>query len=236
METYNGFIRTPADAILLIQACYNGFLPRVQKRLSPKEGRSIRNGSVFIWEEHETGLRRWTDGRKWSASRVSGRFLIYREMGQKPRDEPEAEPPSDPGRNQEISSSNRDFRSVVGINDGQCSEQPIGMPQLMKLSFSITSPTGHNWHLINYYHQFESSSDNLRQPIHDPSLKHICPQKSLFPQSLVNDRQNFAIFSKGSSPGTKLLQQTNQSCKICGGCYRQQVSSRQIVGDSNDSS
>jgi hypothetical protein len=32
----------------------------------------IRSGSVFVWEEAEddTGLRRWTDGLLWSASRM----------------------------------------------------------------------------------------------------------------------------------------------------------------------
>lgn len=32
----------------------------------------IRSGSVFVWEESDddTGLRRWTDGLLWSASRM----------------------------------------------------------------------------------------------------------------------------------------------------------------------
>src|ERR1700761_5221880 len=80
METYNGLVRTPADAIILFEACRLGLLPRVQRRLSEKERQSIRSGSIFVWDEREAGMRRWTDGKSWSASRVSGSFLTYREM------------------------------------------------------------------------------------------------------------------------------------------------------------
>ncbi|KAJ5965301.1 hypothetical protein N7481_012015 [Penicillium waksmanii] len=219
METYNGYIRTPADAILLIQACYNGFLPRVGKRLSPKEGRSIQNGSVFIWEEHETGLRRWTDGRKWSPSRVSGRFLVYREMKRKELSESMAEPAPGLDVTSEGPCKKRDFRSVVGIADDQSAHRPKS--QFMKLSFSIASPTGQHWHLINYYHQPNESATELREPTADPSLKHICPQRELFPLSLVNDRHNFAIFSKGSNLPSVAPVDQEQACKMCGSCYRQ---------------
>src|SRR5271170_3071326 len=80
METYNGHVRTPTDAIILFEACRLGLLPRVQRRLSEKERQLIRSGSVFVWDEREAGMRRWTDGKSWSASRVSGSFLTYREM------------------------------------------------------------------------------------------------------------------------------------------------------------
>src|ERR1700731_3573777 len=80
METYCGHVRTPADAIKLFEACRLGLLPRVQRRLSEKERQSIKSGSVFVWDEREAGMRRWTDGKSWSASRVSGSFLTYREM------------------------------------------------------------------------------------------------------------------------------------------------------------
>lgn len=219
METYNGYIRTPADAILLIQACYNGELPRVKKRLSPKEGLLIRNGSIFIWEEHETGLRRWTDGRKWSPSRVSGRFLIYREMERQKMGESVTQSISESDTTPESPCKKRDFRSVVGIDDDQCISRPKS--QLMKLSFSISSPTGHHWHLINYYRQSDLSTGDLRVPTTDPSLKHICPQRDLFPLSLVNDRQNFAVFSKVSKLADTASSGTDQSCKMCGSCYRQ---------------
>lgn len=40
----------------------------------------IRPGTVWVWEEEETNMRRWTDGRRWGASRVGGGgFLVYTE-------------------------------------------------------------------------------------------------------------------------------------------------------------
>src|ERR1044071_5038394 len=83
METYYGCVRTPSDAIKLFEACRVGLLPRVQRRLSEKERQAIRSGSVFVWDEREAGMRRWTDGKSWSASRVSGSFLTYRELESK---------------------------------------------------------------------------------------------------------------------------------------------------------
>ena len=150
MESYYGYIRTPADAILLIQACYDGALPRIKKRLSPREGREIRNGSIFIWEEHETGLKRWTDGRKWSPSRVAGRFLIYREMELTATCTSMTQPDPESDIISGIPCQKRDFRSVVGIDDSRSTQGPKS--KLMKLSFSVLSPTGHHWHVINYYH------------------------------------------------------------------------------------
>ena len=80
METYYGQVKTPQDAIVLLEACRLGILPRVQRRLSERERTQITSGSIFVWDEREAGMRRWTDGKSWSASRVSGSFLTYREM------------------------------------------------------------------------------------------------------------------------------------------------------------
>lgn len=40
----------------------------------------IQSGSVFVFDERESGIKRWTDGRVWSPSRILGNFLIYREL------------------------------------------------------------------------------------------------------------------------------------------------------------
>lgn len=90
--TYIGLIKTPADAVILLSACDlptpatpmpQEFIPprRITRRLLDDERAVlIDSGSVFVWDEGEAGMRRWTDGRCWSASRVSGSFLTYREL------------------------------------------------------------------------------------------------------------------------------------------------------------
>jgi hypothetical protein len=168
METYYGYIRTCADAIIIFQACEGGILPRLQRRLSEKERQSIRSGSVFVWDEDEGGMRRWTDGRSWSSSRVNGRFLAYREM------EKEAL--------QAKGSHDEDHSLCFKVNG------------LIKQSFSITVTTGQRLHLISYHSQ--NSTNGLQIPINDPTLQSICPRKSFFPRSLVNDLQNFSVFAR----------------------------------------
>lgn len=81
MESYNGILCTKRDALFLIEAAKQRLVPLVTQRFSSYERQtSIRAGAVFVWREQGSNIRRWTDGRKWSASRVSGVFLSYREM------------------------------------------------------------------------------------------------------------------------------------------------------------
>lgn len=180
METYNGYVRTPADAIKLFEACRLGLLPRVQRRLSEKERQSIRSGSVFVWDEREAGMRRWTDGKSWSASRVSGSFLTYREMEGK--------------RGSGFSTSRRSAgRSPDSgrLSDEDQDGEPEGYRYktdgLMKQSFSITTQQGQHLHLISYYARPHPGSPDLPQPTSDPSLRNIIPAKGMYPESSLHE-------------------------------------------------
>lgn len=83
IETYYGIIDSTADALRVFELCRQGRLGRVRRRLHEKERHLIRSGSVFVFDEKESGIRRWTDGRLWSPSRILGNFLIYRELDKK---------------------------------------------------------------------------------------------------------------------------------------------------------
>ncbi|KAF9929969.1 hypothetical protein FBU30_001059 [Linnemannia zychae] len=80
METFFGLIKTPLDALIIFEACRLGLAARVHRRLSDIERQSVRSGSVYCFDEREAGMRRWTDGKSWSPSRVTGSFLTYREL------------------------------------------------------------------------------------------------------------------------------------------------------------
>ncbi|KAL4921864.1 Gti1/Pac2 family-domain-containing protein [Aspergillus aurantiobrunneus] len=200
METYHGHVRTPADAIILFEACRIGMLPRVQRRLSEKERQLIQSGSVFVWDEREAGMRRWTDGKSWSASRVSGSFLTYREMEGKrggtsvPTQAPRA------GKTPESARGSDDDRGE-GPDDGPDGYRykPDG---LMKQSFSITTSTGQHLHLISYYSRSHPNAANLLQPSNDPALRSVRPQKGLYPESTVNDQQNLPVVTRGPMTAT----------------------------------
>ncbi|KIM98145.1 hypothetical protein OIDMADRAFT_83639, partial [Oidiodendron maius Zn] len=189
MDTYHGHVRTPADAIKLFEACRLGLLPRVQRRLSEKERQSIRSGSVFVWDEREAGMRRWTDGKSWSASRVSGSFLTYREMegkrgGGQFNNARRAGKTPDSGRG-----SDEDQEMDGDGPDGYRYKQD----GLMKQSFSITTSAGQHLHLISYYSRPHANSPELPQPTTDPQLRHIIPVKGMYPESTVHESPGPAV-------------------------------------------
>jgi hypothetical protein len=76
-------IETTLDSLRVFQCCREGKLGRIRRRLYERERKLIRSGSVFVFNEGESGIKRWTDGRLWSPSRIYGNFLIYRELESK---------------------------------------------------------------------------------------------------------------------------------------------------------
>lgn len=79
--TYYGFIGSTYDALILFEACLSGRIAHVARRPHDRERESvIKSGRVFIYEEHSSGIKRWTDGISWSPSRILGNFLIYRQL------------------------------------------------------------------------------------------------------------------------------------------------------------
>ncbi|KAI0129083.1 Gti1/Pac2 family-domain-containing protein [Xylariales sp. AK1849] len=195
METYRGYVRTPADAIKLFEACRLGLLPRVQRRLSEKERQSIRSGSVFVWDEREAGMRRWTDGKSWSASRVSGSFLTYREM--------EGKRGSGFGNTRR---SNGRTPDSGRLSDEDADGEPEGYRYkadgLMKQSFSITTSQGQHLHLISYYSRPLPGAPDLPQPSTDPQLRHIIPAKGMYPESSLHDANPPALTRTPMQPYT----------------------------------
>lgn len=185
METYHGYVRTPSDAVKLFEACRLGLLPRVQRRLSEKERQSIRSGSVFVWDEREAGMRRWTDGKSWSASRVSGSFLTYREM------EGKRGGGFGGGGNTNRRGSGKTPDSGRGSDEDHDDGEPEGYRYkadgLMKQSFSITTSTGQHLHLISYYSRPQPGQPELPQPTTDPALRQITPMKGMYPESSMGE-------------------------------------------------
>ncbi|KAI0081958.1 hypothetical protein K474DRAFT_1016772 [Panus rudis PR-1116 ss-1] len=79
-------VRDIDEANCIFHAVSLGQLYLYSQRLSIEERRSIHTGCVFVWEERSSsgesngeGLERWTDGRRWSCSKVKNDFLFYQE-------------------------------------------------------------------------------------------------------------------------------------------------------------
>ncbi|KAI8089177.1 Gti1/Pac2 family-domain-containing protein [Halteromyces radiatus] len=155
METFIGHIKTPQDALIIFEACRRGMLHRVKRRLSTKERINIQSGSIFAFDEAEAGMRRWTDGRTWSPSRVLGSFLTYRELDTKRR----------PRRH--------------SSHAGTCSYKPNG---LIKQSFSICTASNQKMHLISYYSKADVIKGKLTLPSMDLRLGNIVIPKGFYPE------------------------------------------------------
>ncbi|KAG0003637.1 hypothetical protein BGZ79_000390 [Entomortierella chlamydospora] len=137
-KAFHGQIEDTLDALIILEGCRQGILPKINRRLlvaergevtgpttenssriisdageessplttstslqssssivvaqpssasSSKENMPnpslITPGSVFVFDEEESGICRWTDGRIWSPSRICGNFLVYRELFRK---------------------------------------------------------------------------------------------------------------------------------------------------------
>lgn len=203
METYQGKVQTPQDAIILFEACRLGLTPRVQRRLSEKERQQIKSGSVFVWDEREAGMRRWTDGKSWSASRVSGSFLTYREMEGKRGGTGLPQGSTPPA----LRKSSSGGRSSGNSNNGGSEDEGEGLDGykykadgLMKQSFSITTSDGRHLHLISYFAR--SPAHPLKQPTTDPQLRNIVPQKGMYPEATVNEATNIPAVTRGPMGAT----------------------------------
>ncbi|ORX94448.1 hypothetical protein K493DRAFT_191703, partial [Basidiobolus meristosporus CBS 931.73] len=158
MQTYFGYIESVLDALLVIEACRLGYLNRVQRRLSEKERQNLQSGSVYVWEEEESGMRRWTDGRAWSPSRVLGSFLVYRELENK-----------------------RKYNKSLDKRDNSHMEFPFKDHGLVKQSLSVTTASNRKLHLISYYSKEHIASGRLKTPSIDPFFSHIRVPKGLYP-------------------------------------------------------
>ncbi|THG99342.1 hypothetical protein EW026_g2978 [Hermanssonia centrifuga] len=75
-------LRDARDAHIVFEAVRLNVLPLITRRLTTVEREQVASGNVFVWEEAEHkqgGLERWTDGRRWSQSRMRGDYLFYEE-------------------------------------------------------------------------------------------------------------------------------------------------------------
>jgi hypothetical protein len=146
-------------------------------------------------------MRRWTDGKSWSASRVSGSFLTYREMEGKRGGNNFAPPVTAPqtqaaqGRNGKTPDSQRWSDSDMEMGEDGPDGYRYKPDGLMKQSFSITTANGQHLHLISYYARSHPTAQGLMQPTNDPMLNKIRPQKGMYPESTVHEQQNVPMVS-----------------------------------------
>lgn len=129
-------------------------------------------------------MRRWTDGKSWSASRVSGSFLTYREMeGKRGGGNFVPAPRRLGGKTPDSGRASDEDAEMDGDADGY----RYKADGLMKQSFSITTSEGQHLHLISYYARPHSNMVELPQPSTDPALRNVVPPKGMYPESTTHE-------------------------------------------------
>ncbi|KEY83419.1 camp independent regulatory protein [Aspergillus fumigatus] len=204
--TFTGYVATTQDALILFEACLTGILHHVPRRPHDRErSHLVRSGSVFIYEENSSGIKRWTDGVTWSPSRILGNFLVYRELekpfppGEKKRAMKKANrrpvPSARPGEpyprhdsnggSYSPSSTSGSFgdrshqsdveRALVGSLVDSYGFKDSG---LVKKTMSVTV-SGVTHHLVSYYSVEDVMRGVLNPPSMVESLRYIRPRAEL---------------------------------------------------------
>jgi len=149
-------IRDITDAHRVLEAVRLNILPLIKRRLAPTERAQLQSGNVFVWEESEfeDGLVRWTEGRRWSQSKMRGDCLFYEEKVGTTEEEKHA----------------KAVRRAMKASD---SSEPIPMPPkrrdrpakadgLIKQTYSVAVQIPgvaktKKWHVVAYFSPLHSS-------------------------------------------------------------------------------
>ncbi|KAI5859332.1 Gti1/Pac2 family-domain-containing protein [Durotheca rogersii] len=207
--TFIGYIGSTMDALILFEACLCGRFSHVPRRPHDRERPDlIVSGNVFIYEEHSSGIKRWTDGVPWSPSRILGNFLLYRELdkpfqpGEKKRAMKRQRPcdgsiskPTPNSRTVATASYTNFMAGAVSMADlgssvntrNDAERALVGslvdsyqfkQEGLIKKTISV-SHRGVQHHLVSYYTIKDVLSGKLTTPTEAPSLLGITPRPTL---------------------------------------------------------
>lgn len=202
--TFTGHVATTYDALILFEACLSGNLNRVLRRPNYQErNSSIGSGSVFIYVEKESGIKRWTDGVRWSPSRNLNDFLVYRELAQpfpsgkrkviekqkrraarlggpypRPSSTGESYPPTT-SQSTSFSNTPTPGRELIGSLTDSYGFKSDG---LVKKTISVTVENI-TQHLVCYYNMDDIQKGLLQRPSKAPDLSTIRPRLGLILQN-----------------------------------------------------
>ncbi|OAA37472.1 Gti1/Pac2 family protein [Metarhizium rileyi] len=197
--TFEGIVASTFDSLVLFEACLSGRLTHVPRRPHDRERQDlIKSGNVFIYEEHASGIKRWTDGVSWSPSRILGNFLIYRELekpfppGEKKRALKRKKcPPGGIGKTDPNSYSHvagfGSSAAMEGVNVKDTERALIGSlidsypfksGGLVKKTISINY-NGVPHHLVSYYNVDDAVAGHLTTPSKSYNFSGISPRNEL---------------------------------------------------------
>ncbi|KAJ2850529.1 Gluconate transport-inducing protein [Coemansia brasiliensis] len=251
METYYGFVSTSEDALALFEACRLGYKQRVPRRLSDAERAAIRSGSVFVWEENESGMKRWTDGRSWSPSRVQGCFLTYHEWEGRRRAQRHPSFHAMHGFNLPMNMHGmaipmgiaRYGHFIGGPTKAGSTQVQYGFPKengMLKKALSIRTTDGKRLHIIAYYSKEDHAQRRLLTPTTDPNFPKLVVPPNLYPdmspESMYGASHSLGDGECSADPSHGQGATGASAAQSCGGSGKQGVrsSSTGSIADAKD--
>ncbi|KAI9330879.1 hypothetical protein BDR26DRAFT_871077 [Obelidium mucronatum] len=81
-QTSFGFVKDKEDAILITEACVSGALKPVSDLTMSTSLLAMQSGTILVFVENSEQMQkmRFRDAGAWSSSRISGPFLLYRQV------------------------------------------------------------------------------------------------------------------------------------------------------------
>ncbi|KAN0080359.1 Gti1/Pac2 family domain containing protein [Tylopilus felleus] len=181
------YIRDAKEAHVVLEAVRLNMLSLIRRRLTASEREQLVSGNVFVWEEAENdgGLLRWTDGRRWSQSRMRGDYLFYEEKIETTQEEKDAKAAlrarraADPLAPAPSTNRRRDRPN-----------RPNGLTKQTYSALVYLPGSSHprKWHVVTYF----SGDDYLRLPVIESYeyLRNLRVPEGIFTSSKGNGARN----------------------------------------------
>lgn len=172
--SYRGFVETASDAQRLADACLRGSLPVVRRRPATSEQSSlVRSGHIFVFEETTSGIQRWTDGKRWTPSRVLDDFLVYGELKPAGRQSRVAQTDDQTVVNDEGMKGRHDqLYGPLAKSFNTCPEDLVKKT----IRFPYLERT---WHVVSYYRPVDVLQNGLKRPFMDQDNQGHCANAAL---------------------------------------------------------
>ncbi|CCM04401.1 uncharacterized protein FIBRA_06578 [Fibroporia radiculosa] len=197
-------LRDARDAHTLFEAVRLGMLKLVRRRLNDYERSTyIVSGSVFVWEEseEETGLKRWTDGRIWSQSRMREPYLFYDE-----RVSPDGNQTNSGQTSQStyrfVDGPSRTWSSSAQSHFDRSDQAPMGLVKQAYSAWVLVSANARprKWHLTAYFTY--ADLPNIPTLERDRMLRNLTVPQGVYKSGKSRSRNVEASPATGSSSGT----------------------------------
>ncbi|KAI0685667.1 Gti1/Pac2 family-domain-containing protein [Cytidiella melzeri] len=194
-------VRDARDAHTVFEAVRQGRLKPVVRRLNELERATyIQSGAIFVWEESddEMGLKRWTDNRAWSQSRMREPYLFYDEK----ISTEEPHPPTDQNIKSYrfVEGPSRTWSSSAQSHYDRSERQPLGLVKQAYSAWVIDSVNARprKWHLTAYFTY--SDLPSIPTVDQDPMLRNLVVPPGMYRSGKARSRNSDSSVSSSSPP------------------------------------